>query len=664
LNNIIDNKLPGRPSFRCQILQVGDETLEFYYRDVLECIRSLYGDPEFAQHLVFAPERHYTSDERTSRIYNEMYTGDWWWSVQVCNPSLDVIFTNKQCQTSLESHKPGATIIPVIVSSDKTLLTLFRGKTAYPIYLTIGNIPKDIRRKPSCHAQMLIGYIPTSKLEGFTNKATRRRALANLFHTCMRGVLAPIRSIGETGVAMMSGDGIWRRCHPIFAIFVGDYPEQALVTCTYNGRCAKCTVPLGQLGKFQSFPSRRHSTAIETYLLATGDVHVFHLACSEAGLKPVFHPFWVTLPLVDIFLSITPDILHQMLQGMVKHLLHWLVIVFGRGEIDARCRAMPPNHKILLFTKGITTLSRVSGHEHKKMCSILLGLIVDLQIPGGRDSSRIVKTVRSLLDFIYLAQYQCHTSDTITQLLDSLAMFHDNKDVFLDLGVRDHFNIPKLHSMIHYASSIKLFGTTDNYNTEQSERLHIDFTKDAYRATNRKDEYPQMTKWLERQEKIQLHAALIDRRQQIQPQLTQATKKPLGPPHAHVQNIKITRYPSIQAVSFDDLAINYGALDFQDALADFIAEVNNPGVSAATLRTRAADTLIPFRAVPVFHKIKFTDMESSNSQSSIVDAVHVRPEQKDSHGRIIPSRFDTILIQSKGQDSTHLHGNKGEYHLY
>ena len=64
----------------------------------------------------------------------------------------------------LESHRPGAAIIPLIISSDKTRLTHFREKMAYPIYLTIGNIPKDIHRKPSRHAQILISYIPTTKL--------------------------------------------------------------------------------------------------------------------------------------------------------------------------------------------------------------------------------------------------------------------------------------------------------------------------------------------------------------------------------------------------------------------------------------------------------------------------------------------------------------------
>src|SRR6266702_113346 len=559
---------------------------------------------------------------------------------------------------TLEAHRPGATIIPLIISSDKTQLTVFRGKTAYPIYMSIGNIPKDIRRKPSRSAQMLIGYIPTSKLEGITNKAARRRALANMFHFCMEKVLDPIRKCGEIGLVMMSGDGTWRRCHPIFANFVGDYPEQTLVTCTFNGRCPKCLVPPNQLGEYNHFPPRDHPEAIDTYLLADEDIGSFHAACRNAGLKPVYHPFWHSLPLTDIFLSITPDILHQLLQGVMKHIMSWLtnLAVFGAVEVNARCRSVPPNHHITLFTKGITSLSRVTGKEHKDMCRFLIGLIADLPLPGGQMPSRIVRAMRAILDFIYLAQFPSHTTDTLGHLEACLTRFHDNKSVFLDLGVRNHFTIPKFHSLLHYKSSITLFGTTDNYNTEQSERLHIDFAKDAYRATNRKDEYTQMTGWLERREKLLFHMAYIDWRQQGDNTTTQISV-PLGPLQARLRYPRMSRNPSIKAVSFDTLAERYGAVDFQDALADYIAEVNHPGASAATLRARAADTLLPFRSIPVFHRIKFTSTSNSDN-SEIVDSVVIRPEQNDTHGSVVPSRFDTVLVRGRHQA---IHGNNGEF---
>ncbi|KAH8996049.1 hypothetical protein EDB92DRAFT_1770226, partial [Lactarius akahatsu] len=201
--------------------------------------------------------------------------------------------------------------------------------------------------------------------------------------------------------------------------------------------------------------------------------------------------------------------LHQMLQGIMKHLIAWLTCsgLFGTGQIDVQCQSLPPNHHIRTFSNGILTMSHVLGQEHKDMCQILLGLIVDLPLPS------VLRTptteVHALLDFLYLAQFPSQTTNTVAQLDSSLAWFHNNKAIFVDLGVCKHFNTPKLHLLMHYSPLIALFGTTDNYNTEQTEQLHIDFTKDAYHVTNHKDEYPQMTIWLERREKLQQHTVFI-----------------------------------------------------------------------------------------------------------------------------------------------------------
>ena len=449
---------------------------------------------------------------------------------------------------------------------------------------------------------MLIGYIPTTKLTSLSNKAARRRALANLYHSCMGKLLDPIRACGETGIAMLSGNGTWHCCHPIFATFVGDYPEQTLVMCTLNGRCLKCLAPCDQLGDHCHFPARSHVEAIDIYDLANEDMHLFHSACRENDLKPVFQPFWYALPLVDVFVSITPDVLHQILQGIVKHITTWLSrpALFGAEQIDTRCCAVPPNHHITLFPKGITSLSRISGKEHKAMCQFLLGLITDLPLPGGQVASRVLRAVRALLDFVHLAQYPSHTTETLSCLEECLARFHENKAIFIDLGVREHLNIPKFHSLLHYARSIALFGSTDNYNTEQSERLHIDFAKKAYQATNRKDEYHQMTAWLERHEKIQRHTVYIEWWQEPHPTNAPTLPKPIGPLQISTRYLKMAQNPTMKA-TFGELVTKYGAIDFQDTLANFIAQVNYPGASAAVLRTRAADTLILFQTVPVFH---------------------------------------------------------------
>ncbi|ESK83972.1 hypothetical protein Moror_7503 [Moniliophthora roreri MCA 2997] len=55
-----------------------------------------------------------------------MWTGKWWELMQSRLPQ-------------------SATIAPIIIATDKTQLTQFSGnKQAYPVYLTIGNIPKAL----------------------------------------------------------------------------------------------------------------------------------------------------------------------------------------------------------------------------------------------------------------------------------------------------------------------------------------------------------------------------------------------------------------------------------------------------------------------------------------------------------------------------------------
>ena len=345
-----------------------------------------------------------------------------------------------------------------------------------------------------------------------------------------------------------------------------------------------------------------------------------------------------------------------MLQGVMKHIIKWISCptVFGPVNIDTQCKCLPPNHSITPLTKGITTLSHVTGKEHKNICRILLGLIISLPLPGGQASSCVIKAVQALLDFLYLAQFPSHTTDTLRHLKDSLALFHHNKTVFVDLGTRGNFHIPKLHSLLHYESSIGLFGTTDNYNTEQTEHLHINFTKDAYHATNHKDEYMQMTTWLERREKVQQHAASMERQQQEQPRPRVDTGIPISPPQPRYGSLKMTQHPTIKSVSFDDLSRKYGAHRFQDALANFVVHKNYPGTLGLALQQQSDDTLIPFRAVPVFHRIKFT-ASNHYSKSEVVDSVHVQPEQLDLHGRIIPSRFDTVLVCTNGNKGNSVH---------
>ena len=83
LNQLIDG-LPGQGKFKRTEVVIAGEAFDVFHRDILECIRELFGKPELADVMKFAPERHYADEDETIRIYSDLHTGRWWWGTQVC----------------------------------------------------------------------------------------------------------------------------------------------------------------------------------------------------------------------------------------------------------------------------------------------------------------------------------------------------------------------------------------------------------------------------------------------------------------------------------------------------------------------------------------------------------------------------------------------------
>lgn len=134
--------------------------------------------------------------------------------------------------------------------------------------------------------------------------------------------------------------------------------------------------------------------------------------------------------------------------------------------------------------------------EQKHIAHILLACLV------GKIDSRGITACCSLLHFIHLAQYPSHDQETLGYMKAELDTWHEHQSYFIDNGPQTDFNIPKFHSLLHYVDSICWLGTMDNYNTGIFERMHIDFAKEGWWASNKHDHFPQMVNWLSRQEKI------------------------------------------------------------------------------------------------------------------------------------------------------------------
>ncbi|KAJ7254742.1 hypothetical protein C8J57DRAFT_1437178 [Mycena rebaudengoi] len=317
-------------------------------------------------------------------------------------------------------------------------------KQAWPVYITIGNIDKETRRTPSTGATELLRYIPVTKLERFS-KDRRSGVAAQLFHDCMKVMLASLVEAGKKGVLMDCSDGFVRRMFPILSAYVADYPEQ-------------CLVKRGE----------------QVYSNLRDPVHTIHTLSRQAkgkypadfvdhNLRPI-NPFWADLPHCDIFSCMTPDLLHEIHNGTFgDHIVKWATAVTagGEDEIDARFRAMAPHPTLRHFKKGVSLTSQWTGHEHKEMEKIFLGVLANATEPA------VQRAVRG--------------------------------EVFVEHKIRKHFNINKLK---HYSDSIRSRGTADGFNTENTERLHIDLAKIGYAATNKKAYTSQMTVWLRRHQAL------------------------------------------------------------------------------------------------------------------------------------------------------------------
>ncbi|PBK87099.1 hypothetical protein ARMGADRAFT_939452, partial [Armillaria gallica] len=442
------------------------EHLEMWYRDPVEIVCELIGNPIFKEVMAYAPIQLFADAQGTEQVFNEMWTGEWWWRIQ-------------------ERLPPSVTIAPLIISSDKTQLSQFQGdKTAWPVYLTIGNISKDTHHELSSHATILLGYLPVPKFDCYTDKVWSAMKYC-LFHQCMSIIMCSVAEAGNTGSPMVCADSLIRNVYPIFAVYIADYPEQCLISCCMENRCPICKVDPDHCGSHQPELFQKQDV-MET------------LSYFKAKQNAIFPPFWLILPHSDIFVAFTPDLLHQLHKGVFKdHLVKWCTIIIRAVKVNNAFH-MLSHPGLCHFKNGISHISQWTGTEHKEMEKVFLVLVV------AHACNDVVMAVHGVIDFIYLASLQSHTSTTLGLLCEVLDRFHEHKHIFTELEAQSqgHFNIPKIHSMEHYEDLICLFGSADGYNTKAPECLHIDYAKDAYRATNRKDYIQHMTLWLQCQEAV------------------------------------------------------------------------------------------------------------------------------------------------------------------
>lgn len=274
IDQINDTKTWQSFSFSYNGADLGDENLpawkkttyQLSVRNAKALIQEQLACPEFKDSIDYCPRQIF--GDHKNRIWSDFMSGNWAWEQCVSlfsdlfsHFNLYIIIIKNVLSADVEND--GAMFVPVILGSDKTTVSVATGNVEYwPLYLTTGNVHNSARRSHGS-AVGLLGFlaIPKSKFsyylclfhitfdyiidifipadKEFQNDQEFRDFRRQLFHVSLEAALAPLHSAMTKPEVTLCADGHYRRAIYGIGPYIGDYPEQVLLTCIVQGWCPR-----------------------------------------------------------------------------------------------------------------------------------------------------------------------------------------------------------------------------------------------------------------------------------------------------------------------------------------------------------------------------------------------------------------------------------------
>ncbi|KAI6001476.1 hypothetical protein EDD15DRAFT_2478596 [Pisolithus albus] len=411
--------LPSGPAWLCEEMEPESPTkhpVHLFYRQLLECLQSLLSHPLLTPHISFIPWKVWTSAARVCRIYDEWLSGDRAWEIQDALPR-------------------GATVLGVVLSLDKTNISVMTGnRVAHPVLISLANIDASIRSKTSLHGYLLLALLPIPK---FVHKTTCIRGLLQdwLIHQVLNRVLTPLKTVATVGIMMSDPAGNLRYCYTPLASWIADTPEECLIAATSPKASPITTATSKNFGDPFRHPPRTSSITLSAIQRACAeqdpfDYKNFIKVIRALRLNGVVEPIWKGWPLSEPSDFITPEPLHHFHRFSWDHDTRWCILATGAAEFDYRFSLLQTLVGYCTFEDGVSKLKQVTGHDHRAVQRYIVGVI------AGSVPRRFLTTIRSLMDFQYLAQAPMFTDDSLTELASALQDFYDNKDAIMAAGAR------------------------------------------------------------------------------------------------------------------------------------------------------------------------------------------------------------------------------------
>ena len=114
----------------------------------------------------------------------------------------------------------------------------------------------------------------------------------------------------------------------------------------------------------------------------------------------------------------------------------------------------------------------------------------------------MVRAIAAFLKFGYIVRKSVIGESDLDAIDDAVRCFHLEREIFKEIGVRDHFSLPRQHSMVHYRALIEMFGVPNGLCSSITESRHIKAVKEPWRRSNRFEALGQMLVTNQRLDKL------------------------------------------------------------------------------------------------------------------------------------------------------------------
>ncbi|KAL4073509.1 hypothetical protein J3A83DRAFT_4357538 [Scleroderma citrinum] len=312
--------LPVGPQWQStKINTSGYETTEevhLIWCDSLEVMKDLFSNPMFVKYMTYSPQEVRCGEEHE---YSEFFTGTHAFAIQAQLPIR-------------------STIVPIILVSDKTLVThQTGGLEMHPLFLTIGNIQSDIQMQATSHAWC-----------------------SHIFHRSLDMVTASLKVAAKDGTGLVNPSGNIQSCYTPLIMYIVDLPKQQLITGVAKNASLVTMAELSQFGDPTPAAPQMHEKILCQIQEACSKAHpwdlvAFQKAAKSLKLLGIHLPFWCNWMF---------EILHTRHKFFFDHILGWCKVAASLSILNTHFSSLHQHISFHHFSSGISQPLQMTDPIH------------------------------------------------------------------------------------------------------------------------------------------------------------------------------------------------------------------------------------------------------------------------------------------------------------